>query len=180
MKTEINPLENKETRCQNGAVKERVIKKWFVVITNSRAEQKVAQQIQELGIEAYCPTRVRIKQWSDRKKKITESLIPSIVFVKIEEDKRNLVFQSRGVARYLYWLERPAVVRDLEIETMREWLKKDYLDPKIEHLKPGDRVSIPNGPFKGQQAVLREASNNSMQLLLVEVGIKITITRPKE
>jgi transcriptional antiterminator RfaH len=107
-------------------------------------------------------------------------LIPSIVFIKIEAHNRNLAFQSSGVARYLYWLEKPAVVNDLEIETMREWLTKGYLNPKIEHLKPGDRVSIANGPFKGQKAILRGATNNSMQLLLVEVGIKITITKPKE
>ena len=72
------------------------------------------------------------------------------------------------------------MVRDIEIMTMQKWLKSDHLDTKVEQLNPGDSVSIPKGPFKGQMAIVRETTNNSIQLVLTEVGIKISISKPKE
>jgi transcription antitermination factor NusG len=81
---------------------------------------------------------------------------------------------------YLHWRGKPAVVRGKEIEVMRYLLKSGLLDSKVAHLKPGDNVSIDAGPFKGQKAILKDTTNNSMQLLLVALGIKITISKPKE
>lgn len=178
MKTGNHLHENKKIKQHDGATEEPINKKWFVIITRPRAEKKAALELQELGIEAYCPVSTHISQWSDRKKKIEKPLISSIIFVRIEENRRDLVYQCRGVARYLHWLGRPAVVLDAEIETMQEWLKSDHLDPKVEHLSPGDSVSIPKGPFKGQKAIVRETTKNSIQLVLAEVGIKITISKP--
>ena len=180
MKTSGNVHKENTTANLNTAIRDGSAKKWYVVITKARTEKKTAQDLQGVGVETYCPTRVRVKQWSDRKKKIIEPLIPSVIFVKIEEKKRDLVFQSSGVVRYLNWLGKPSVVRDEEIGTMRDWLKSGLLDPKVAHLKPGDNVSIDAGPFKGQKAILRETTNNSMQLILVALGIKITISKPKE
>ena len=180
MKTSVYKQEKREIIDKDAAIQIGSKEKWFVLVTKSRAEKKVAEDLQKLGLEAYCPTVVRVKEWSDRKKKIVIPLIPSIIFVKIEENKRDLLFQNRGVVRYLYWLGKPAVVGDAEIQTMQEWLKNGSLDPRVEHLKPGDRVSIDDGPFKGQKAILKETTKNSMQLLLVALGIKITISKPKE
>jgi transcriptional antiterminator RfaH len=180
MKTENNLQEKKEIKQHDGTTQEPFNKKWYVVITSPRAEKKAALELQEIGIEAYCPVSTHIRQWSDRKKKIEKPLISSIIFVRIEQNKRELVYQSRGVARYLYWLGRPAVVRDAEIETMQAWLKSDHLDPKVERLKPGDNISIHKGPFKGQKGIVQQTTNNSIQLILEEVGIKITISKPKE
>ena len=44
-------------------------KTWCVIITKPKSEKKVASQLQLLGIEAFCPTRKEVRQWSDRKKK---------------------------------------------------------------------------------------------------------------
>jgi transcriptional antiterminator RfaH len=178
MKTVNHLQENKKMKYHVGATKNPLTKKWYVIITRSRAEKKTALELQGLGIEAYCPVSTQTSQWSDRKKKIEKPLIPSIIFVRIEENSRDLAYQSTSVARYLYWLGRPAVVLDAEIETMQEWLKSDHLDPKVEHLSPGDSISLPKGPFKGQKAIVREIRKTSIQLVLAEVGIKITISKP--
>ena len=45
-------------------------KKWFVIYTKPRTEIKVSQRLSVLGIENYTPTRMEVRQWSDRKKKI--------------------------------------------------------------------------------------------------------------
>ena len=50
-------------------------KKWFVVYTKPRTEIKVSQRLSVLGIENYTPTRMEVRQWSDRKKKDTSAFI---------------------------------------------------------------------------------------------------------
>jgi hypothetical protein len=43
------------------------------------------------------------------------------MFCPVAEAK-NMVFQSVGVVRYLFWLGKPAIVRDEEIDTIQKWL----------------------------------------------------------
>jgi hypothetical protein len=60
-----------------------------------------------MGIFCYCPTVTIIKQYSDRKKKILKPLLPSYLFVFVEEEKRNDVFSVFGIVRYMFWLGKP-------------------------------------------------------------------------
>jgi len=66
---------------------------WYALYTKPKNEKKVTEQLQKSGIEVYCPMVTQIKQWSDRKKKTETPLIPSYVFVNIEEKNRNDVFE---------------------------------------------------------------------------------------
>ena len=65
---------------------------WFALYTKPHNEIKVAEKLLSMGIEAYCPTIVVEKQWSDRKKKIQQPLLNSYVFVKVNEKERGVVF----------------------------------------------------------------------------------------
>ena len=64
---------------------------WRVLYTNPRAEMKVAERLEKIGVEAYCPARMEMRQRSDRKKKIWVPLLPSMVLVKIDEREKNKV-----------------------------------------------------------------------------------------
>ena len=59
------------------------MKKWFVLYTKPHQEIKIAEQLKEIGVSSYCPTVTVVKQYSDRKTKITKPLMPSYVFVFI-------------------------------------------------------------------------------------------------
>ena len=61
---------------------------WLVLYTNPRAEMKVAQRLEKIGVEAYCPARMEIRQRSDRKKKIWAPLLPSMVLVNLGARKK--------------------------------------------------------------------------------------------
>ena len=43
---------------------------WYVLYTTSRAEKKVAQRLEEKGLEVFLPMIEELRQWSDRKKKV--------------------------------------------------------------------------------------------------------------
>ena len=66
--------------------------KWFVLFTKPRHELKVLERLISLGIDAYTPTKIVTRQWSDRKKKMTIALLPSMVLVNLENKDPNVVF----------------------------------------------------------------------------------------
>lgn len=148
---------------------------WYVLYTKPRNEKKVALSLQELGITAYCPLQTVVKQWSDRKKKVQEPLFSSYVFVHLSEQQRDLVFQVAGVVRYLFWLGKPAVVRDEEIETLKAWLETTSHTLSVARYEPGTRITLTEGYFKGQSGVVKTHSGTKLQLVLESLGVLVTM-----
>ena len=117
-------------------------KKWFVIYTKPRTELKVSQRLSVLGIENYTPTRVEVRQWSDRKKKILVPLLPSMVLVSLLEKEVNKVFEVAGVVRYLFENQKRAEVSNEEVLAMKYYLDNSYYSNKKE-LAVGETVKIP-------------------------------------
>jgi transcription antitermination factor NusG len=117
-------------------------KKWFVIYTKPRTEIKVSQRLSVSGIENYTPTRIEIRQWSDRKKKIQVPLLPSMVLVNIHEKEVNKVFEVAGVVRYLFENQKRAEVSNEEVLAMKYYLDNSYLSNK-EELVVGETVKVP-------------------------------------
>ena len=150
---------------------------WFVVYTKSRNEKKVAELLQKNGVEVFCPLVKLKKNWSDRTKIIETPLFNSYVFVNLPEKDRNLVFNVPGVIRYLFWLKKPAIVKDSEIESLKAVLHETMDSFTIENYQIGDTVKISEGAFKGLDGVIEKQSNTKLHVILENVGIKITLQR---
>lgn len=150
---------------------------WFVIYTQPRKEKKVAERLEQIGVKAYCPLVTQIRQWSDRKKKVQVPLINSYVFVNVEEKQREQVFQISGVVRYLFWLGKPAVVREEEINVLRDSLKDTMSAVAVNRIQVGDSLNIPTGPFHGKEGIVKLIKKNSLQLVLKELGVLITLTK---
>ena len=150
---------------------------WYVLYTKSRQEKKVTEGLNLLGVNAYCPVVTTMKQWSDRKKKVEEPFIKSYVFVNLEESNRDIVFEVPGVVRYLFWLGKPAVVRDVEIEALHRNLNGIITSFEIMTVSKGSNYSITEGPFQGFEGIVKKINATSIQLMLVDLGFLITLTR---
>ncbi|MCF4102162.1 UpxY family transcription antiterminator [Gillisia sp. M10.2A] len=149
---------------------------WYVLYTKPRAEKRVAKNLESAKIEIYCPIVTEVRQWSDRKKKVEVPLFTSYVFVKLKDKERQKVFEFPDVIRYLYWLGKPAVVRDHEIETIKNWLDTDnYDDFVIKNLSPGDRVKITSGALKDQDGIIRHIGTKRLSLVLTEAGCTVSV-----
>jgi transcriptional antiterminator RfaH len=148
-------------------------KYWMIIYTKPRAEKKVEQRLIERGIEAYCPTYITLKQWSDRKKKVELPLLPSYVFVKTNELERMLIIQESGAMNFVFWQGKPAVVRTQEIKA----LQKEMLDILVPEAEVGDYIVIEEGPFKGTSGKVKHVSKNQVVLVLENLGILIRLKR---
>ena len=153
------------------------MEKWYVLYTKPKREKTTALQLTNLGINVYCPMVTTIRQWSDRKKKIQTPLIPRVIFIKCLENERDKVFQVPGTQHYLFSLGKPAVVRNSEIQTMKDWMNGEIKDADVERLKTGDTYILKNNGFTDQKGIVKEISNNRIQIILKELGFMVTLTR---
>jgi len=153
---------------------------WFAIYTRPKNEKKVVEGLEKLGIEVYCPMVTQIKQWSDRKKKVETPLINSYVFVNIEDKNRNIVFEVPGVVRYLFWLGKPAIIQEQEIDTLKASLKGIFSSVEVNGIEPGDSLTISQGPFQGKEGVVAHVDKNKIRLVLKELGVLITISKEIE
>jgi transcription antitermination factor NusG len=153
---------------------------WFAIYTRPKNEKKVVEGLEKLGIEVYCPMVTQVKQWSDRKKKVEMPLINSYVFVNIEDKNRNTVFEVSGVVRYLFWLGKPAVIQEQEIEALKASLKGILSAVEVNGIQPGDSLTISKGPFQGKEGVVSQVDKNKIRLVLKELGVTITISKEEE
>ena len=149
---------------------------WYALYTKPRWEKKVAAELEERGIESYCPVTTEIRQWSDRKKKVTSPLFKSYVFVRLKDKERGKVFDVPGVVQYIFWLGKPAIIRDREIAIIREWLEDDRVEEvEVGHLTPGDKITIAEGSFKGQEAIISEISKKRIRLILRSLDCVVNV-----
>lgn len=150
---------------------------WFALYTKPRNEKAVAEKLEALGIETYCPMVTTIKQWSDRKKKTQTPLLPSYVFVRMEDSNRKQVFLVSGVVQFVFWLGKPAIIRPQEIEVLKDQLSTTVTKVDIETWKPNTSVQLKEGPFKDQMAFVDKISANKVSLILTSLGIRLVIER---
>jgi transcription antitermination factor NusG len=155
------------------------MKRWFAIYTKPKSETKVVDQLKKMNIEVYCPMFTQIRQWSDRKKKVQVPLISSYVFVYLEDINRDCVFDAVGVVRYLFWLGKPAIIKEEEINTLKKCTNSTIDSVKIENLEPGDSLKLNSGVFKGHKGTVSQVGTNRLQLIIEGLGIKVTLTKNK-
>ncbi|WP_341226031.1 UpxY family transcription antiterminator [uncultured Arcticibacterium sp.] len=149
---------------------------WYVLYTKSRNEKITAERLNERGIEAYCPVLKKEKQWSDRKKIVLEPLFKSYLFVNIEEKRMHDVFKSPGVVRYLYWLKRPAVVKDEEITCIKNMLNDfDHSKIKMQNYDLNATVVFESGPFIHAEGKVLATSGKKCEVFLKDLQMKIYV-----
>ena len=148
---------------------------WYAVYTKPRWEKKVAKLLDERGIENYCPLNKIVKQWSDRKKVVMEPLFKSYVFVKvIEKDKWELK-KINGILNFVFWLGKPAVIKEEEIITIKKFLS-EFSEVNVEGLdtlKVNASVRIKQGIMMNYHGILVEVLGKKARVRIESMGIQL-------
>tara|TARA_B110001450_G_scaffold252071_1_gene273153 strand:+ start:532 stop:1029 length:498 start_codon:yes stop_codon:yes gene_type:complete len=152
--------------------------KWHVLYTKPRHEIKALERLAQNGFEVYCPMKTTLKQWSDRKKKVSEPLLPSYIFIKTTEKKRAIPLKDPSVLNYIFWLGKPAIVRESEIHALKGVINNEKVQGfEIRKLKIGDEIDINKGKIKIKKAIIKAVSNNIIKAELKELGITIVFKK---
>lgn len=149
-------------------------KKWYAIYTRPRWEKKVHQLLVDKGIESYCPLNKVKRQWSDRVKKIDEPLFKSYVFVRVLEEEKTSVRMTNGVVNFIYWLGKPAVITNKDIEIIQRFLG-DYEEVELEalELSPQDKVKVKLGVFTNEVAEVLKVGKKKVEVRIESLRYKL-------
>lgn len=148
---------------------------WYAVITRPRWEKKIAGLLDDNGIQHYCPLNKVVKQWSDRKKVVLEPVFKSYVFVKIEDQKKWDLKKINGIINYVYWLGKPAVIKEEEIVTIKKFLN-EFNDVRIEQigLQVNQKVRIKNGLLMNYEGLLLNIEGSRAFVKIESMGLQLS------
>ncbi|RFM27111.1 UpxY family transcription antiterminator [Deminuibacter soli] len=149
-------------------------KKWFALYTKPRWEKKINTTLIKKGIESWCPLQKEVRQWSDRKKVVEDPVFKSYVFVRIAEADRLQVLQTDGVLNFVFYLGKPAVIREEEISSIKSYLmQKDaqITIQSIESFEKDSRIRVNQGIFMDQEGtVVRTSGKRKVYVRLQSLG----------
>lgn len=148
---------------------------WYVVYTRPRWEKKVAANLEAKGIEYYCPLNKVQKQWSDRKKVVLEPLFKGYVFVNIDDSAKWDVKLVDGIVNYVYWLGKPAVVREEDIVTIRKFLQEfENVEVTDKNLDVNKTVIVKQGVLMNYKGIIVEVSGNKAKVKIDSMGLELS------
>jgi transcription antitermination factor NusG len=131
-------------------------KNWYVVYTKPHCEKKVAALLTKRKIDNFCPLNCRKIKSFRRLKILQEPLFKSYVFVNITLAEISVLKQTDGVISMLYWMGEPAVIKEDEIEAIKEFtfdhqnieLERTQIDINgVAHIVEGPSLSIEGNFF---------------------------------
>jgi transcription antitermination factor NusG len=149
-------------------------KKWYAVYTKSRWEKKVHRLLQEQQVESYCPLNKVQRKWSDRIKVVQEPLFKSYVFVRIKEEDKTAVRMTDGVVNFVYWLGKPAQIKNSEIDRIKKFVNEyEVIEVIPLELKPDTRVRISGGVLMDREATVKKVVRNRVEVVIESLGYSL-------
>jgi len=152
-------------------------KSWYAVYTNSRAEKRVSDRIEELGIETFLPLQKTLRQWSDRKKLIEKPLISSYVFVKIIPREYFTVRKIDGVVKFIMLQGKPVPIPEVQITNLRILCGSDAdVEISADVYEKGDQVEVTVGSLTGLRGeLIRVGRKHKVVIRIIQPGMNLTV-----
>ncbi|HYJ64752.1 MAG TPA: UpxY family transcription antiterminator [Parafilimonas sp.] len=159
------------------------LKNWFALYTKPRWEKKINTKLLNKGIESWCPVQKLQRQWSDRKKIIEDPLFKSYVFVHISDEEKAKVLNTEGVIQFVYYLKKPAIIRDEEIQLIKTYLLEKDVQITVQNLKQfeeKDLVVISKGVFMDNEGVVVRGGKRKIYVRLESLDQLMTVEFPAD
>jgi transcriptional antiterminator RfaH len=142
---------------------------WYAVYTRPHHEKKVYEHIYQENIIAFLPMQTTIKQWSDRKKKVSEPLFSCYLFVNITAKDYYTVLNIPGVVRYITFEGKAVPIPEKQIQLIKNILEQDIETTEVlETIHTGNRVEIKTGPLTGMTGELIEYAGKKRVIIRIE------------
>ena len=159
------------------------MRKWYVVQTRSRQEQRAQINLARQGYRVWMPVMERSRRRAKRIETGHAPLFPQYLFVELDIGREpwRAINGTFGVKRLLADGPRPQALPDEFVAALREATGDDGVStPPLTELQPGDAVTIATGPFVECAAVvLRLAPRERVEVLLDVLGGRVSARLPR-
>jgi transcription antitermination factor NusG len=105
---------------------------------------------------------------------VEEPLFKSYVFVYVSEDQKTSVRMVNGVVNFVYWLGKPAIVKDKEIEIIKKFLDEhDNVEVEQTEIHPNNKVQIKSGAFMDKEATVLFVTKTKVKVVIESIGFAL-------
>lgn len=158
-------------------------KGWYVMLVRSKQEKKVHSKLFNADLNSFLPLIKMKRKWSDRHKIIEVPLIPSYVFIEINNYKEYCrALAIEGTCGFLKFGTKNAMVTNSEIAHLKQFLAIENLqDVKIvnANFEVGQKVKIKTGIFAGVDCeVFQIESQKTIKVRIDSLRQNIIATLP--
>ena len=139
---------------------------WWALYTLARFEKKLMRQLIDIEVPFYGPTiSRRYRSPQGRIRTSVEPLFPNYVFIMGDEMARYKAVSTGSVSRWMPVADSNELVTDLrQIRSLI--LTEAPLSPEL-RLKPGQKVRVKTGVFKGFEGIIIRRENEVRLLISV-------------
>jgi transcriptional antiterminator RfaH len=142
---------------------------WFLLQTKVKQEQRAAENLERQDVVSFCPM-IRVDKISrGRRAEVLDVLFPGYLFVQLGESSvsTTAVRSTRGVSHFVTSAGAPIKVPQGLVEQLRQRVTADADVVMSQLPKPGAKMHIIDGPFKGLNAVFTEPDGNNRAIVMV-------------
>jgi transcriptional antiterminator RfaH len=141
----------------------------FLLKTKVKQEQRAAENLERQDVVSFCPM-IRVDKISrGRRAEVLDVLFPGYLFVQLGESSvsTTAVRSTRGVSHFVTSAGAPIKVPQGLVEQLRQRVTADADVVMSQLPKPGAKMQIIDGPFKGLNAVFTEPDGNNRAIVMV-------------
>ncbi len=149
-------------------VEEKAPQRWYVVYTCPNSEKKIYKELSRRKINAFLPIKTEVRQWWDRKKKLEVPLFPNYVFVNVSLKEIWTVLMVNGVVRLISFDGVPAVVKDAEIDMIKQLSSVTNKINNENGCIKGEKVQVKEGPLSGLMGKVKDMKGTTRLFVELE------------
>jgi transcription antitermination factor NusG len=155
-------------RIQPGIIPKETAR-WYAVYTRPHHEKIVCRQLLEQNLVAYLPLLTTLKQWSDRKKKVSIPLFSCYLFVFVNMKEYYKVVNIDGIVRYVTFAGKAVAIPEKQIQLIKNILEQGIeVEETPEDINTGAKVEIIAGPLTGICGELVDYSGKKRVIIRIE------------
>jgi transcriptional antiterminator RfaH len=167
----------------NGVVFDGLL--WYVVYTKSRDELRALRNLNAWSVETFFPMikEYQGKRYGNKLAHIGKPLFPRYIFARFNaHEMLHKVKFTRGVQNLVQFGGGPVSVDQEILNLILSRMSEDGFIKMADELKPGDKVTISDGPFKNFPGIFERRVNesNRVRILLMAVNYQSHITIEQE
>ncbi|MBH1988536.1 MAG: hypothetical protein I8H75_00030 [Myxococcaceae bacterium] len=164
--------------------------KWYALSVYIRQEKAVSEELNQHGVETFLPTQVVRKAWSDRVKRLEQSLFPGYLFVRLELSAPARIeiirlkpiydFVGRSFSALSSGQIAPSIPAR-QIESLKVLALAGLQVEPTACLVPGIEVQIAQGSLKGVWGIVQKEANGrnrlTVQVPLLGRGVSVDVSK---
>ncbi len=144
--------------------------RWYALRTHPKQEDRVESNLLAWRVQTFCPRlkERRYKQFSSTPTYSIKHMFPGYIFARFDASRMlHKVSFTRGVRSVVSFGSGPFPIDDEIIDFIHSQVGEDGFVKIGQELKPGDKVVVKDGSFRGLVGIFKEKVNDKDRIRIL-------------